>query len=47
MTELVVTLATLARGADFRLDPNHRVWPSGSLTLRPEGGLPMAVTVRG
>jgi cytochrome P450 len=46
MTELAVSLATLVRGANFALDPGHRVWPSGQLALRPEGGLPMDVTVR-
>lgn len=41
MTELVVVLATLMRGADFAVAPGHRVWPGGGLTLRPERGLPM------
>jgi len=45
MIELTVALATLVRGATFVLDPHHRVWPSGQLALRPEGGLPMDVTV--
>lgn len=46
ITELAVILATLVRGADFALDPKHRVWPAGQLALRPQGGLPMAVTAR-
>lgn len=47
MTELVVALATLARRADFHLTPGHRVWPVADLALRPEGGLPMGVTITG
>lgn len=47
MTELVVALATLARRADFHLAPGHRVWPVADLTLRPEGGLPMRVSITG
>lgn len=46
MTELVVVLATLMRGADFAVAPGHHVWPGGGLTLRPEGGLPMIATRR-
>lgn len=44
-TELVVVLATLVRSARFRLVPGHKVWPVGELALRPEGGLPMRITV--
>lgn len=46
MTELVVLLATLMRGAEFTVVPGRRVWPGGGLTLRPEHGLPMIVTPR-
>jgi cytochrome P450 len=46
MTELVVTLATLIRAADFQLVPGHRVWPVAKLALAPEGGLPMMVAAR-
>lgn len=46
MTELVVLLATLMRGAEFAVAPGARVWPTGGLDLRPEGGLPMTVTRR-
>ena len=46
MTELVVVLATLMRGADFAVAPGHRVWPGAGLTLSPEGGLPMKATRR-
>ena len=46
MTELVTILATLLRGANFALAPGHRVWPLADVALRPEGGLPMDVTVR-
>jgi cytochrome P450 len=45
-TELVVILATLIRGADFTVAPGHKVWPVTDLALRPEGGLPMDVSVR-
>lgn len=43
MTELAVILATLVRGARFAVAPGHRVWPTGLLALRPEGGLPMTL----
>ena len=46
MTELVVVLATLMRGADFSVATGYKVWPSGGLTLRPERGLPMIATRR-
>ena len=46
MTELVVTLATLVRGASFSLVPGHQVWPIAELALRPKNGLPMHVTTR-
>lgn len=45
MTELVVTLATLVRAADFALVSGHCVWPAAELALRPENGLPMLVRV--
>ncbi|WP_293905950.1 cytochrome P450 [Phenylobacterium sp.] len=46
MTELVVMLATLMRGATFTVAPGHRVWPRANLTILPEGGLPMDVVLR-
>lgn len=46
LTELVVTLATLIRGARFALVAGHHVWPIAELALRPEGGLPMRVRRR-
>lgn len=46
-TELTVLLATFVRGADFEVEPGHRVWPRvQSSTVRPEGGLPMRVRPR-
>ena len=41
MTELVVMLATLMRGATFTVDPAHRVWPGTAMEMLPRGGLPM------
>jgi cytochrome P450 len=46
MTELVVVLATLMRGANFVVAPGHRVWPDRGLTMRPKDGLPMIVKRR-
>jgi cytochrome P450 len=46
MTEAVTVLATLVRGADLRLDPDHEVYPVAGLSLQPRGGLPMDVTAR-
>ena len=46
MTELVVMLAILLRGADFALAPGHRVWPLADMALRPQGGMPMDVRLR-
>jgi|GEM_PF-6313011 len=46
MTELVVMLATLMRGANFTLDSNHRVWPGTAMEMSPRGGLPMTIERR-
>nr|WP_293366238.1 cytochrome P450 [Phenylobacterium sp.] len=46
MTELVVMLATLMRGATFTVDPNHRVWPGTAFELLPRGGMPMRIKPR-
>jgi len=46
MTELVVMLATLMRGATFTVDPSHRVWPGTAMEMLPRGGLPMTVELR-
>ena len=45
MTELVVTLATLFRSANFSLVSGHCVWPAAELALRPDKGLPMMIRV--
>lgn len=47
MTELVVVLATLVRGARFAMRPAHEVAPVAGLALQPRGGLPMRVSVAG
>lgn len=46
MTELVTMLATLMRGATFRVDPSHRVWPGTGMEMAPRGGLPMRIEAR-
>lgn len=46
MTEAVAILATLMRGADFAPLPDRTVRPRVRISLRPEGGLPLAVTPR-
>lgn len=43
-TEAVVVLATLLQRARFAVVPNHTVVPEPTLTLRPQGGLPMRVS---
>jgi cytochrome P450 len=47
MLEATVVLATLIRGARFRLKPMHRPVPVSRVTLVPKGGMPMQVQVRG
>jgi cytochrome P450 len=46
-TEAVLVLATLARRWRLRLAPEHRVALQPSITLRPRGGMPMALERRG
>lgn len=46
MTEAVAILATIVRAVHLTPDPGHRVRPILRVTLRPEGGLPMAVHFR-
>lgn len=47
MTEAVAILATLVRGASFAPDPAHRIRPLLRISMRPEGGLPAVVRLRG
>jgi cytochrome P450 len=46
MIESTAMLATFVRGARFVHDPNHQIRPLVRITLRPEGGMPMRVTMR-
>jgi cytochrome P450 len=45
MTELVVMLATLMRGAEFAVKPGQHVWPGQGLEMAPRGGIPMQARV--
>jgi cytochrome P450 len=47
MMEGVAILATLVRGADFEWDGRHLPEPVSRVTLRPKGGMPLRVTLRG
>jgi cytochrome P450 len=46
MQEATLVLATIARHFNFAVAPGHAVWPMHSVTLRPEGGMPMTVAPR-
>lgn len=46
MTEALVILATLLRDLQFAPVPGHAVRPVMTITLRPEGGLPLSITRR-
>jgi cytochrome P450 len=47
MMEGVATLATLVRGAEFEWDGRHLPEPLSRVTLRPKGGMPLRVRLRG
>ena len=44
MVEATVLLATFVRGASFGWDGQHMPQPISRVTLRPKGGMPLAVT---
>jgi len=44
--EAVAISATLVRGLRFLPNAAHKVEPNISITLRPEGGMPLFVEVR-
>jgi len=46
LTEAILCLATLAQKFTLRLKPGYVVNPVCRLTLRPEGGMPMAIAAR-
>jgi cytochrome P450 len=46
LQEATIVLATIMQGFDLQLCPGHAVWPLQRVTLRPAGGLPMAVRRR-
>jgi cytochrome P450 len=46
MIEAVAMLATFVRGARFTHDPDHAIRPLVRVTMRPQGGMPMRVTMR-
>lgn len=43
LTELAVIVPMVLRELDLHLLPGHRVQPEPTVTLRPEGGLPMTI----
>lgn len=47
MTEAAAILATLLRDVALEPDPGHRIRPRVRVTLRPHGGLPMTLRLRG
>jgi cytochrome P450 len=47
LQEAVIVLAGAVRTARFAVAEGHRVEPVHRITLRPDGGLPMRMTLRG
>ena len=47
LQEAVIVLASVVRAARLDLDEGHEVRPLHRVTLRPEGGLPMRLRLRG
>lgn len=47
LMEATILLATLIRRLRFAPDPNHKVYPQFSITLRPKGGMPLFVAPAG
>jgi cytochrome P450 len=46
LQEAVLVLASVVRAARLDLEPGHVVRPLHRITLRPEGGLPMKLSLR-
>lgn len=46
MIEAVAMLASFVRAARFSHDSSHRIRPMMGITLRPEGGMPMRISLR-
>jgi cytochrome P450 len=47
LTEAAAILATLLRRVALEPDPGHRIRPRVRVTLRPHGGMPMTLRLRG
>jgi len=47
LIEAVAILATLVRGATLEPDPGHRIRPLVRVSMRPQGGMPMTLRLRG
>jgi cytochrome P450 len=47
LIEAVAILATLLRGASLEPDPGHRIRPLVRVSMRPQGGMPMTLRLRG
>ena len=43
LQEATLILATIVKNFDFKLAPDKNVWPLLRVTLRPDGGMPMAI----
>jgi len=46
LQEATIVVASIARNFEFRVPPDHAVWPVHRVTLRPQDGLPMVVKSR-
>ena len=46
LQEATIVVASVTRNFELRVPPGHAVWPVHRVTLRPQGGLPMAVRSR-
>jgi cytochrome P450 len=46
LQEATIVVATITRNFELEVAPGHTVWPVHRVTLRPQGGLPMAVRSR-
>jgi cytochrome P450 len=46
LQEATIVVASITRDFDFEVPRGHTVWPVHRVTLRPQGGLPMAIRNR-